>query len=135
MKMRDIMAIVEATVGTISSRVTGRDVPVYNITSLRQLEGLLSRTRYRDIRAVLHGDELHCWDAEYAAHRAYEDQLGGHEGVRLMINGGKDGAPYGISYYANEITPEQIKDEPIMQRIFPPAEMDRMTFETLDDFT
>jgi hypothetical protein len=120
-----------AEVGVIQDMHSSKQATVFNITSRLLLDRVIQKTRYQDVRGILMDTSLHVWDAEMAAHGAYERSFG-HDGSRLMLQGG--GGHYNISYYSREESPASIKSSPIFRRLFLPDMLQAMTFETLDDF-
>jgi hypothetical protein len=122
----------EKVIGEITNMHSTNTATVFDVTSWQFLDRVIQKTRYKDVRGILTDDSLHIWDAEMAAHGAYE-RMFGHGGSRVMVQGA-DGL-YNVSYYTREETPEDIKQSPIFQRLFTPEMLQRMIFDTMDDFT
>jgi hypothetical protein len=118
-------------VGSIQDLHSSKQASVFDITSRLFLDRVIQKTHYKDVRGILTDTSLHVWDAEMAAHGAYERNFGNY-GSRIMLQGGS--GHYNISYYSREETPDAIKDSPIFRRLFTPDMLQTMTFETLDDF-
>lgn len=109
---------------------------VRQVRSRRDMDGLLRR--YGWVRLALHGDHMVGWDAGDFTHGDYVEEFGEH----INLNVAKENGQYVVefSYPSPEqdvrilgTTPQQLRENPVFQRVFATLPVTFRDHETWDD--